>query len=294
MTTGPRVGLADVERIRSDTERFARMDQQHGGGHARWLVVSYLDHQVAPMLQGAYTEEVGRELFCAAAVLSRRAGVMALDAGRHGLAQCYYVQALRLAHAAGDRALGAYMLTQMAGQTIHLGHPVKAAELARAAQQGASDAATPTLLARIFAIEARAHARLGDRSACEKALSRSTAAFERAERSRDPRWLDGVNSGDVYLAWEFAKCFRDLHQGPRAVEWASMAVTGGDADQVRRRALSTALLASSYLEQNELERACATGLEAVALAERLKSHLSLDAIRELRGRFTPHVALGVV
>ncbi len=290
---GMRVGMADIERIRSDTEAFSQMDQRNGGGHARWLVVSYLDRQVAPLLQGTYAEEVGRELFGAAAVLTRRAGVMAHDAGKHGLAQRYYVQALRLAHAAGDRALGAYVLTQMALLALYLGQPSEAAELARAARQGANGTATPNLVGRIFAIEARAHAQLDDKSGCDRALSRSTAEFERAERSQDPNWLDGVNCGEAYLAWESAHCLRDLHQGSRAVEFADIAIIRQETRQVRRRALGTVLLASSYVEKNELERASEIGLEAVALVGQMKSQLGLDAIRDLRGRLAQHTELGV-
>ena len=53
------------------------MDHRHGGGHVRWMV-EYLRREVAPMLNGAYTDQVGRGV-CAAGVLSRRAGMMAYD-----------------------------------------------------------------------------------------------------------------------------------------------------------------------------------------------------------------------
>ena len=41
------------------------MDHRHGGGHVRWMV-EYLRREVAPMLNGAYTDQVGRELMIAA------------------------------------------------------------------------------------------------------------------------------------------------------------------------------------------------------------------------------------
>ncbi len=41
---------------------------------------------------------------------SHLAGWIAFDTGRHGLAQRHFIQALRLAHAAGDVGLGCYVL----------------------------------------------------------------------------------------------------------------------------------------------------------------------------------------
>ncbi len=73
-----------------------------------------------------------------------------------------------------------------------------------------------------------------------------------------------------------------------------MALGGFDAGYVRRRAMVTALLASSHLGQKDVERASAIGLEAVALAGGVKSRWSLDAIRELRERFAPYERLEVV
>ena len=79
-TTGRQVGMADVDRVRAAGGLFGQMDQRYGGGHTRWLAVAYLDREVAPLLHGSYTERVGRELFAAAAMLTRRAGLMAYDA----------------------------------------------------------------------------------------------------------------------------------------------------------------------------------------------------------------------
>ena len=67
-------------------------------------LVRYLEHEAEPMLRGRYGEATGRRLFAAAADLTRLAGWTSYDIGAHGLAQRYFVQALRLSQAAGDRA----------------------------------------------------------------------------------------------------------------------------------------------------------------------------------------------
>lgn len=92
---GRHVGEADVARIRADAELFGLMDHRHGGGHVRWLVVEYLRREVAPLVHGVYSDRVGRELLAAAAVLTRRAGMMACDCGRHGPARPVTISARR-------------------------------------------------------------------------------------------------------------------------------------------------------------------------------------------------------
>ena len=57
------------------------------------------------MLRGRYDSRAGAALFSAAAEATQLAGWASYDVGLHGLAQQYLVQALRLAAAAGDRAL---------------------------------------------------------------------------------------------------------------------------------------------------------------------------------------------
>ncbi len=61
----------------------------------------YLEHETEPMLRGTYGEQTGRRLFAAAADLTRLAGWTSYDIAAHGLAQRYFVQALRLSQAAG-------------------------------------------------------------------------------------------------------------------------------------------------------------------------------------------------
>ncbi|GAA3038873.1 hypothetical protein GCM10020000_16430 [Streptomyces olivoverticillatus] len=108
--SGPRVGAADVTAVRSATRAMAELDHRFGSGHIRPVVVHYLDSVVSVLLAGFYSRTTGRQLYAAAAQLTELAGYMAVDIGRLGLAQRYYIQALRLAQAADDRAYGGYVL----------------------------------------------------------------------------------------------------------------------------------------------------------------------------------------
>ncbi|MFH8615120.1 hypothetical protein ACH4E8_08590 [Streptomyces sp. NPDC017979] len=100
---GPRVGLADVAMIKSTADMFAQLDDRFGGDHARQSLIQYLSRDVAPLLSGQYTQAVGRALFAAVAEATLLAGWMSYDACHHGLAQRYFVHALRLAQDGDDR-----------------------------------------------------------------------------------------------------------------------------------------------------------------------------------------------
>ncbi|MGW0858911.1 regulator, partial [Streptomyces sp. NPDC002690] len=154
---GQRVGNGDVAALRSVGELFRSLDHAYGGGHARQALIRYLEHEAEPMLRGSYTETTGRRLFAAAADLTRLAGWTSYDIAAHGLAQRYFVQALRLAQAAGDRAYGSYVLITMSRQAVYLGHGREAVQLARVAQQGVGPAAPAAVQALLHAVEARGH-----------------------------------------------------------------------------------------------------------------------------------------
>jgi hypothetical protein len=111
---------------------------------------------------------------------------MSYDACHHGLAQRYFLQALRLAQDGNDRRLAGSILSAMSHQATFLGHYTEAATLARAARMGISGVATPTLMAQFHAMEARALARTGDKRACEMAPASWTAGSPATSPSGSP------------------------------------------------------------------------------------------------------------
>ena len=128
---------------------------------------------------------MGRELFAAVARLTELAGYMAVDTGQPGLAQRYYIQSLRLAQAAGDRAYGGYVLAaSMSHLAASLGNPREIAQFARAAQEGARGQVTPPREAMFHAAEARGHALLGDARSCQSARAGADAMEQRRTPER--------------------------------------------------------------------------------------------------------------
>ncbi|MDT0456981.1 hypothetical protein RM550_14755 [Streptomyces sp. DSM 41527] len=274
---GPRVGLGDVAVIKSTCDTFAQLDDRFGGDHARQSAIQYLSRDVAPLLSGQYTESVGRALFSTVAEATLLAGWMSYDACQHGLAQRYFLQALRLAQDGNERRLAGSILSAMSHQATFLGQFTHGATLARAALMGISAVATPTLRAQFHAMEARALARTGDRHACESALAAAAKALESCHADEEPEWITYFDAAE--LAAEAAHCFRDVRSARQAVSHAENAMSGS---HVRSDFFATMVLADAHLHAGDAEEACNVALDALDLGEQLKSARCVAYLAEFR------------
>ncbi|MEV7995859.1 regulator [Streptomyces sp. NPDC086077] len=284
---GHRVTGGDIAALRSVAELFRTLDNAYGGGHARQALVRYLEHELEPMLRGAYGEQTGRRLFAAAADLTRLAGWTSYDIAAHGLAQRYFVQALRLSQAAGDRAYGAYVLVTMSRQAVYLSHGREAVQLARVAQQGVGGSAPPVVQALLHAAEARGHAVLGEVRACTASLVRAERALETARPGDDlPYWARFFDEGQ--LADEFGHCHRDLQQFRAAAQHAERSLQLRPAGLARSRLFCCVVLATARLGLGELDQACQLAAEAAGQAAEMRSVRAVEYVKDFERRLEPY------
>jgi len=284
---GQKVSGGDIAALRSVGELFRALDHAYGGGHARQALVRYLEHEAEPMLRGTYGEQTGRRLFAAAADLTRLAGWTSYDIGAHGLAQRYFVQALRLAQAAGDRMYGAYVLVTMSRQAVYLGHGREAVQLARVAQQGVGGSAPPAIQALMHAVEARGHGVLGEVRACTASLVRAERALETARPGDElPYWARFFD--EAQLADEFGHCHRDLQQYRAAVQHSERSLQLRAAGFARSRLFCRVVLASARLGLGELDQACQLGAEAAGQASEMRSVRAVEYVRDFERRLEPY------
>ncbi|UNO42482.1 regulator [Streptomyces sp. MST-110588] len=284
---GYRVTTGDIKALRSVGELFRALDHAYGGGHARQALVRYLEHEAEPMLRGTYGEAMGRRLFAAAADLTRLAGWTSYDIAAHGLAQRYFVQALRLAQAAGDRAYGSYILVTMSRQAVYLGHGREAVQLARVAQQGVGSGAPPVVQALLHSAEARGHGVLTEVRACTASLARAERALETARPGDEvPYWARFFD--EAQLADELAHCHRDLQQFRAAAQHAERSLQLRGAGFARSRLFCRVVLATARLGLGELEQACALGAEAALQASEMRSARAHEYVREFERRLEPY------
>ncbi|MGW8887359.1 regulator [Streptomyces sp. NPDC055749] len=284
---GQRVSSGDVAALRSVGELFRTLDNAYGGGHARQALVRYLEHEAEPMLRGSYGEATGRRLFSAAADLTRLAGWTSYDIAAHGLAQRYFVQALRLAQAAGDRGYGSYVLMTMSRQAVYLGHGREAVQLARVAQQGIGSSAPPVVQAILHAVEARGHGVLGEARTCTTALARAERALETARPGDEtPHWARYFD--EAQLADEFGHCHRDLQHYKAAAQHAERSLQLRAPAYARSRLFCQVVLASARLGLGELDQACSLGADAAQQASEMRSVRATEYVRDFERRLEPY------
>ncbi|MFJ8438706.1 regulator [Kitasatospora griseola] len=282
-----RVGRGDIAAIRAVGDLFRALDHAYGGGHARQALVRYLESEAEPMLRGRYGEQIGRALFGAVADLTRLAGWTSFDIAAHGLAQRYFVQALRLSQAAGDRVLGGFVLTTMSQQAVHLGHAREAIQLARVAQQGVGTTAAPVVQALMHAAEARGHALAGDVRACTTALVRCERALATARSGDDvPSWARYFD--DAQLADEFAHCYRDLQQWRPAAQHAEKSLRLRAPAYARSRILCRLVLASARLGMGDVDESCSMATDSLRAAGEMRSARTVEYLRDFHRRLAPY------
>ena len=288
-----RLSVQELELLESTAEMFRVWDNQCGGGLRRKAVVGQL-HEVTDLLQEAHPEPVARRLYRITADLAALAGWMSYDVGLQPTAQKYLVLALHAAKEAGDRPLGAFVLSSMSRQMIHLDRPDDALELIHLAQYGSRDSATATTQAMLYALEARAYAGMGQVNKCHRAVRMAEDAYAESRPGEDPSWISFFNEAELHA--ENAHSYRDLaYAAGRSPTYASLAhpemalaVSGFSEDSIHQRAYALNLvgLGSVHLLMKEPEQAAYVTDRAVSVAKRVRSERVNTRIRT-----TTHTAM---
>jgi hypothetical protein len=244
------IGRDEVDVLWTACETYQEMERRLGAGNVRTTAARLLTDVVTPMLRATYTSEVGARLLGVAARLTDILGYAAYDALEDGLAQRYFIQALRLARAAGDDALAAHIFGDMARHATHIGDLREALALSRAGQRAARSGGSPADEARTASLESRVLAMLAEPRS-------SATAMTVAERR-----LSGVDMADA-AAW-----VRYFTPEQLDGEFAHVAAASGRHDEVLR-------FAAAPMAEGKLQRR--TALLATAVA---RAHLGTGSLEE--------------
>ena len=272
-----RVGRQDLDALWAAAADVQRSDSKYGGGTGKATnVATFLTEHAIPLLHGDYTDELGKELFAGTAELSRVAGWSALDTGQHALAQRHFIQALRMARAGGNLAVGCHVLTNMALQSSLRGYPNEAVDMAQGAYDRARRRAAPRVLAFAKLIEARAYALLGDARSAAAALASSEKLLEHAaaEPGDEPAWISYYTP--ARMAADAVEIHRDLGLPAAALRWNRRAAPMRESDFTRSVGLRMTVLATAHLQNRDLDQALADGQRAVIILSRVRSTRATD------------------
>ncbi|SCD31832.1 hypothetical protein GA0115240_101819 [Streptomyces sp. DvalAA-14] len=281
-----RLSEQELQLLESTAQMFRDWDNQCGGGLRRKAVVGQL-HEVTDLLQDAHPDSVTRRLYRLTADLAALAGWMSYDVGLQPTAQKYLVLALHAAREAGDRPLGAFILSSMSRQMIHLDRPDDALELLHLAQYGSRDSASATTQAMLYALEARAYANMGQVNKCHRAVRMAEDTFADSRPGEDPGWISFFNESELHA--ENAHSYRDLaYVAGRSPTYATlahpemaMAVDGFRDDAVHQRAYALNLvgMGTVHLLLREPEEAADFTERAIVVAKQVRSERVNTRIR---------------
>ncbi len=293
--SGGRVSVALVDQLSVMITTLRTMDDAAGGGTVLSLAEQAFGWVAGLLDQASYDERTGRRLHIALAELGQLTGLAAHDAGRPGLGQRYHVAALRAAHSADDRPLGAHILACMAAEADLHGRPAEAVTLIETAVVGIRGWETPRLLAELYIRKAAALATLQDGSACVAAVAKARTQVEQFEPDSDPRWLYWVTP--AVTTAEAGYCLLRLGQPGRATALLDGGIALFDESFTRARQICLTQLADALArpgKQRDVEAAADRGLAAVRLAESVISTRGIDRLRDLYRQMQPYASVPAV
>ena len=284
-SSASRAAGVDAARLSYLTNFFADLSDRYGGDHARSALAAYTADDVCRLL--AFPGSSGSRgcQFSGAAQLVHVLARMTADAGHAHLAQHYYLSALALAEAAGDRKVYAVTLRAMSVQAVRLGFLVQGWEMADLAVRVADSSCGPAAQAFVFSQRAVVHARLHRRKEAFADLARAEAEHNHATTSPVSPFTSYPRSG---FDFQRAEVFNAVGSVEDAIRALTSAVQRRSDSQRRPKALTQARLAALLLRAGRLEAACTQWHAFLSSYPHLRSGEVGAALRHLREALVPY------
>ncbi|SOE32511.1 carph-isopro domain-containing protein [Streptomyces sp. OK228] len=297
-----------VAQVEQNLPLLQVLDDANGGArHLPYVGAQF--RAVGLLLQeGGLSENATVRLIRAFAEIGQLAGWMAFDSADHGLAQRYFVTALRAAHQVNDRQLCAHILADMSFQAASRRHPADAVSLGEAARR-ASVGGTASVQASVLSRLAHGYAAAGRTTDFERTSGLARELIEtRRGNEVEPRWMyfltpnhlecqtgySMINLGRSAFGEGNRSTGRGLvRRGEALLGTGAHMVSKGDPSQ-RRALFEGAWLALGYSTSGELERSCEIARTAIARLETVRSPRSTEILQQLavelrRRQRNPHV-----
>lgn len=263
-----------------------RLDDRLGGAVVRHRVEADLRIALEQLRRGPYRGGLDARLLRVAAGLAQLGGWAATDCGRHGAAQRHYLTGLRLAHCAGDGPQAANLWAGLSIQAVFAGRHGDALAAARAAESAAPDATSRTR-AMLATRRARAHAGLGEDTACRRSLEQAGRLLDTAPVDDDPSWIYWFDEAE--LCAQSGIALLDLGRVQEAAPLLEKALAIQDPLYRRDRTLYTARAALARARSGDLGTARTLTEDAVDLARDCGSPRVAIAVEQARATLPkPH------
>jgi transcriptional regulator with XRE-family HTH domain len=293
--SGGRVSAALTNQLPAMITTLRAMDDAAGGGTVLALARQAFGWVAELLDQASYDERTGQRLHIVLAELGQLTGWVAHDAGQPGLGQRYHIAALRAAHSADDRLLGAHILGCMADQAARRDRPAEAVTLIDTAMVGIRGMGSPRLLAELYIRKGYALATLRDSAACASAVTNARKQVDQFGADSDPSWLYWVTPAEITAG--AGDCLLQLGHPGQAIALLDDGIAMFDESFARDRQIYLTHLAEAFArpgKQRDFDEAVDRGLAAVHMAESLTSTRGIQCLRDLYRQMQPHASIPAI
>ena len=286
LTPAPgRIGMTDVRQVEAATRALRSLDYQYGGGFCRDAVVAQLSWG-QQMLNSSGADVVKQRLHVALADLHNLAGWTSFDVGLIDSARNHFGRALELAKAGESDELVANILYRMGRVYLHKEAPDDALKMFQLGQIAAQQSGSELAVAVICANQAWAYAMMGHEEQTMKLIGRTRDEFARANHGEAADWVKFFNEDDVYSMIGTVHTVLAQKVDSRHTKYAIPALTraiDSYGDEVaRNKAFNLSSLATNHLLDGDIDHGSKVGVQAVDLAQHLKSKRVRDRLEPLR------------
>lgn len=182
--------MPEIAAVQSVTDALIALDEVRGGGVGRSAVAEFLATDVSAMLRARFPDnETRSRAYSAAAELAYLAGFKAHDAGEDGVAQRYYLSALRLAEASRIPGQDGFVFRILALQGTDIRQQKSTVDLAIEGERRAVGRVGPDAQALFTVAVARCHAESGNKPEALAALRRAEPYIGTDLTNEQPRWI---------------------------------------------------------------------------------------------------------
>ena len=260
---GSRVSGPMLEETEFAVLRFHRLYKELPPTELFPHVQQYL-HVVTGFLEESQTIETRRRLCSIAGHLAGLRGWLTFDLGDPAAAHIWYEAALKPAVEAQDEALAGWLLGGRSLIPSYSGDHAAALELIRRGQNQGSRSANVAVQAWLAALEARAHAGLGDAAAFRQAQDLANNALDGSQQDEHRHGMDFRNDRLDVTYYEGTSLVT-LRQPDAAQPVLDAALAAQDPEHLKARSIVQLAVATTHVQQREIDQACAVANQALDL-----------------------------
>lgn len=265
--SGRRVGGSLADALEARVIELRHLDDTVSSTDLAPVVSKELRESQDVVANSSFSEPIGRRLFAVVGELAQLAGWVASDAGQYRHAERLYLSGVEAANHAGDRVLGAQLLSSLSYQKANVGAPKDAALLARTAVAGAQEA-TPIVRTLFLERVAWASAKAGEHESTRRALDEVNETFER-RGAAEPEWVYWLDRKEIDVM--AGRCLIELGRPSDAEPLLSSAIAAYPSQHAREIALYLSWLAESHARAGDSTAARDTLQRARGYADTMRS-----------------------